>query len=122
MVVEAVAPPGSFLASPGGGRSPLAHDDGPPAGVFGFTGGAGVRPLRIGPPALVNPPERSRSRHALRRHSPSGPSGINRNHGLHCSDRGWLRHADMQYLVGQSQSLKETLEGHGAELRVGILA
>ena len=28
----------------------------------------------------------------------------------------------MQYLVGQSQSLKETLDGHGAELRVGILA
>jgi hypothetical protein len=49
MVGEAVAPPGSFLAGPGGGRSPLAHDDGPPAGVFGFTGGAGARPLWIGP-------------------------------------------------------------------------
>ena len=39
MVGEAVAPPSSFLAGPGGGRSPLAHDDGLTAGVFGFTGG-----------------------------------------------------------------------------------
>jgi hypothetical protein len=45
MVGGAVARPGSVLAGSGGGRPPLAHDDGPRAGVFGFTGGADVRPL-----------------------------------------------------------------------------
>ena len=49
LVVGARAPLGSFLADAEGGRSPLAHDDGPPAGVFGFTGLSGAGPLRTRP-------------------------------------------------------------------------
>ena len=43
MVGGVVAPAGLFLAGHGGVHSRFAHNNGPPAGVFGFTGGGQCR-------------------------------------------------------------------------------
>jgi hypothetical protein len=65
LVGGAVAPRASFLAGPCGGQPPLAHDNVPPAGVFGFTGGADAGQLRTRPvqgrdPGPEHRPERCR--------------------------------------------------------------